>query len=425
MAEEGRKRPKKKDEKKPSKPSIRNNNNNKKKVDNDKIENKKEKEKEKKDVSSSGENSSNSNVSKTKSRSKKTENKGKNNGEKKEDSKKSRPKKKNVNKKSKNDLKPAQRDSKPSRRETQRLQAALEQNYKKLVVRMLPPMLTENQFWDTIDTTIFNDKQKYFDDNGIVEQYFHQGGSLSRFASISTRKKSFSRMYIIFKDLECARKFSIQVKDLMFTDSEDNSNKPALKISQYVKLFINTSKRSRIDNSSLEGTIEDDDIFKNFIKSMDYVKAHQFEEDMEGISMLRPIEAELKLKRKRTEAAAKAAEIALTKLSGTKVRSKKKRDKKKNGDDSSKKKSKKKRRRRKRKSKEERLAEKMKNGSNTEIKNMVILEKAGQKILKERLKNEKKKGSNTSLPALKGNSSDSSGNNTSNKKVPILLKRSS
>lgn len=332
------------------------------------------------------------------------------------------PKKKNNQhkKNAKNDSKSGFREnSRINRRETQRLQAAVEQNYKKLVVRLLPPMLSEKKFWDTIDPQISDDMNKYFEENGIVEHYFHQGGPFSRYSHLSSKKKSFSRMYIVFKDLEFAKRFSLQIRDMMFTDDQDNSNKPGLKISQYVKLFINTSKRSRIDNSSLEGTIEDDDIFKNFIKSMEYVKAHQFEEDLDGICMLKPIESELKVRRKRRAAAAKAAELALTKLSGASLKSKKKKNKD-NGEKSKNKKKKRKRRRRKRSTREG-AAEGTSKSNGTEVKNMVILEKAGKQILRDRLKSEKKKGSATSLPALKATSSST--DSPPVKMTPKILKR--
>lgn len=348
---------------------------------------------------------------------KKKRNKKKNNDDKSITKNNSGQNKKNVKAESKSVSRDSSRSNK---REVQRLQAAAEQNYKKLVVRLLPPLLSEKKFWITIDPSVSENKSDYFESNGIIEYYFHQGGSYSKFSQLSSKRKSYSRMYIIFKDFECARKFTLRIKDLVFTDDEGNSNKPGLKISQYVKLFISTSKRSRIDNSNLEGTIEDDDIFKHFLKSLDYVKSHQFDEDMDGISMLRPIASELKLRRKRREAATKAAELALTKLSGVTVKSKKKVKKDNKADNNDK--SKKKKRRRKRKSKEERLGEKSTEGNNKEIKNMVILEKAGQKVLRERQKNERKNVSTTSLPALKAISSNNSCNG-SLKTVPKVLKR--
>lgn len=306
---------------------------------------------------------------------------------------------------------PGPKNSKTTKKkEAQRVQSALEQDYKKLVVRLLPPMLTETQFWSTVGAPTLENKQQYFDAHGIVEHYFHQGEAYAKFATMNARKKSYSRMYLIFKDIDHAKKYVLAIKDLTFTDDHDNSNNPTFKISQYVKLFASGSTKQK-SGSALEGTIDDDKIFKNFLKSMKYVREHQFEEDVEGISMLRPIEKELALKRERKELAEKAAQHAIAKLTGVSEsdKKKKKRKKKKKGAVEETPKEKKKRKRNKKKKEKKKKASEG-NEPKADSNNFVILEKAGKQVLKERLA---KKGSMTALPAL-----------TPDKpKVPKILKR--
>lgn len=209
----------------------------------------------------------------------------------------------------------------------------------KLVARHLPPNLSESEFMDVLKPVIQDRKLAAF---GIINYYYHNG-------SIETNlfeKPVYSRAYFTFDTMDNLRKFGNSIKDLTFVDNKDNVTKAVLKVSPYVKKLEdpNVSRRNR--SKKIEGKIEKNPIFKQFLKTIELMESKDDSPyAFNNISIFRPLAKQLAKEKKINDMIEKKSELAMIKLSGV--------DKSKEKDDKEKKKKKKKKKKRDRKKKDE------------------------------------------------------------------------
>ncbi|CAB4257213.1 similar to Saccharomyces cerevisiae YGR072W UPF3 Component of the nonsense-mediated mRNA decay (NMD) pathway, along with Nam7p and Nmd2p [Maudiozyma barnettii] len=262
----------------------------------------------------------------------------------------------------------------------------------KLVLRHLPPNLTEEEFMDNLKPVIQDKKLSTF---GIIDNYYRHGS----IANNLFEKSVYSRAYFTFNLMEQLKEFGNNVRTLTFIDDKDNVSNPVLKVSPYVKKLGNSNVSNRKHSKKLEGTIENDPIFKQFLKT---IKLMGDKDDssyaFNNISIFKSLEKELAKEKKIDALIEKKTELAMIKLSGVDVnkmnekkkkkkekKKKKKKEKKANEveDSGSVSKKKKKEKTSKKKSKQKKDKTLKKEDKN---KNIVILEEAGKRELKNRMK---------------------------------------
>ncbi|SMN22895.1 similar to Saccharomyces cerevisiae YGR072W UPF3 Component of the nonsense-mediated mRNA decay (NMD) pathway, along with Nam7p and Nmd2p [Maudiozyma saulgeensis] len=266
----------------------------------------------------------------------------------------------------------------------------------KLVLRHLPPNLTNEQFMDNLKPVIQDKKLAIF---GIIDHYYRHGS----LASNLFEKSVYSRAYFTFNSMEQLKEFGNSVRNLTFIDDKDNVSNPVLKVSPYVKKIGNSNVTNRKHSKKLEGTIENDPIFKRFLKT---IKLMEEKDDspyaFNNISIFKSLEKEIAKEKKLDAMIEKKTELAMIKLSGVdinKMNEKKKKKKEKKEKEKERKKVKKahevenssseskKKKKKEKVSRRKNKQKKDKNVDKEEInKNIVILEEAGKRELKNRMK---------------------------------------
>ncbi|CCH61643.1 hypothetical protein TBLA_0F01000 [Henningerozyma blattae CBS 6284] len=168
---------------------------------------------------------------------------------------KSKPKRKRKNKKSANKLKDLANRHKP--------------HGFKLVVRLLPPNLTEEQFIETIEPALGKDFKEKFN---IFQSYYVQGES----NSTPFHGPVHSRAYFILENMEDLKKLGEIIQKLEFIDDKDNLTRASLLLSPYVKDLVDESllikKPSKANSKVGEGTLQNDPLFKTFLKATKLMK---------------------------------------------------------------------------------------------------------------------------------------------------------
>lgn len=191
----------------------------------------------------------------------------------------------------------------------------------KLVLRLLPPDLSEEQFLKTVKIEIGEMKNL-----GVVGWYYVQGHYSVKFRS----EPVYSRCYLYFDDMEQLGKFASKVQPVRFVDDNDNAANAVAKVSPFNKRLVNEPPKSGQSKQSLEGTIKEDPLFQTFLKSLKILEERTSEFSYADVSLLKPLEKEL-AKRKNVETEIeKRTEMALVALTGDSEKKSKNKGKKKN-----------------------------------------------------------------------------------------------
>ncbi|QHS73385.1 Upf3p [Saccharomyces paradoxus] len=267
----------------------------------------------------------------------------------------------------------------------------------KLVIRLLPPNLTADEFFAILrEKSSDGDEKKDIQDNLKYSDWcFFEG----HYSSKVFKNSTYSRCNFLFENLSDLERCATFINTCKFIDNKDNVTIPDVKLSPYVKKFNQISKK----DSALEGTIEEDEIFKTFMNSMKQLNEND-DYSFQDFSVLKSLEKEFSKSIELENKIAERTERVLTELVGTGDKVKNKNKKKKNKSNKKKfkdeegttKVSKKKRNRgkKKRDDREKSSIPKTKNS------NVVIIEEAGKEVLKQRKKKmllqEKLKISNSS-----------------------------
>lgn len=271
----------------------------------------------------------------------------------------------------------------------------------KLVVRLLPPNLTEEQFYTTIKDHLHDDN--FIKTFGIVQSYYVSG----HYPVKLFNEPTCARGYLIFNDINNLKKFAMLIKDVTFVDDRDNATKPTLRMSPYSKIL--NKNEITPGKKNLSNTLANDRIFKIFLNSLNLLQSDdEANYTFNGkISLLKPLEKELNKQKELETIIKKKKEIALVQLAGAPAKDKKKKKKKKKknekkqmepGEASNKidktestTTAKKKKKSKKKSSSSKKLADK--NKIVIPNNNVVILEAAGKKELQKRKKLQQKKES--------------------------------
>ncbi|SCU78809.1 LANO_0A04082g1_1 [Lachancea nothofagi CBS 11611] len=289
----------------------------------------------------------------------------------------------------------------------------------KLVVRLLPPNLTDKQFFDAVDIEIGSksgpEAGSEFLTQNVESRYYVQG----HFSRKPFKLPTYSRAYLTFHEPGKLQEFARKIGNLRFTDDNDNSMIPTIAMSPYVKkLRVEDSKGVRNTKTLLEGTIEKDKTFQTFIKSLALLKENRQEYEYADLSVIQPLQKALDLKREEEARIKNQGERAIVALAGevNKEKTKKKKNKLNNKKKASdtvepKKKSKK----------------PTSQGGGQDKQNMVIIEAAGRRELqrRERIKKMVEKESKTGSVEITSAAEKSNASKNKNKsaKKPRSKKR--
>ncbi|QLL34381.1 hypothetical protein HG536_0G02420 [Torulaspora globosa] len=297
----------------------------------------------------------------------------------------------------------------------------------KLVLRLLPPDLSEDEFLKTLKTEIGD-----MINLGIDGWYYVQGHYSVKFRS----EPVYSRCYLYFNDMEQLGKFASRVQPIRFVDDKDNAANAVAKVSPYNKRLVTDPPKNAQSKQSLEGTIKEDPLFQTFLKSLKILEERTSDYSYADVSIMKPLEKELAKRRSIESEIEKRTEMALIALTGDIEKKSKSKGKKKN-----KKKDKVSKEagevateptssvdRKRKKAKKKTTKPDVKTNNVEKNNNVVILEAAGRKELQRRkkLQMEKEKMAGRADPAVtkkksrsKGKPSDSSGDiqNLSNLKL--------
>lgn len=257
----------------------------------------------------------------------------------------------------------------------------------KLVLRHLPPNLTSENFMESLKPVI---QEKDLSSFHIIDHYFKNGEESTNLFE----KATYSRAYFTFSTMDQLKLFGNKVQNITFIDDKDNATKPVLRVSPYVKRLGNLNVKKKNNTKKLEGTIENNDLFKNFLKTMELMNDKGNSPYLyNDISILKPLAKELAREKEHQTIIEKKTRMALIKLSGASDKGSKKKKKKKNKSvatstgtgsvDDSVKPKKKESKSRKKKAREKKEKKIKNDGSN---QNVVILEEAGKRELQKRKK---------------------------------------
>ncbi|SCU80473.1 LADA_0B07668g1_1 [Lachancea dasiensis] len=287
----------------------------------------------------------------------------------------------------------------------------------KLVVRLLPPNLTEKQFFEVVFKALGSASGKSSDAGFFsqdVESHYYVPGHYSR---KPFKQPTYSRAYLTFYEPAKVQDFVRTIGNLKFTDDTNNSMMPTMSASPYVKkLRTEDSKGVKGIKSRLEGSIEKDKIFQTFLKSLALLEE---ERDLYGyaeLSVIQPLQKGLDRKREEEARIRHQGERAIIALAGEVTKEKSKR----------KKKSKTKKKVSDAGEPKKKTKKPTSKGSSEDKQNMVIIEAAGRRELqrRERIKKMVEREANigsvaTANPAEnKSQPSNKSGKKAKGKKRP-------
>ncbi|CDF87599.1 uncharacterized protein ZBAI_07134 [Zygosaccharomyces bailii ISA1307] len=176
----------------------------------------------------------------------------------------------------------------------------------KLVLRLLPPTLTQDQLLETLEPVVGNFSQWH-----LLRWYYVQGYYTSKIFT----QPVYSRCYFIFESMDYLKKFAELVEPLVFIDDKDNSAKAVLKVSSYCESYDDEFHKPSRTSAALEGTLENDIFFQTFLKSMKLMEETP-EYSYRDINLLKPFEKELDKQKGLEQAIKKRSDMALVALAG-------------------------------------------------------------------------------------------------------------
>lgn len=176
----------------------------------------------------------------------------------------------------------------------------------KLVLRLLPPTLTQDQLLETLEPVVGDFSQWH-----LLRWYYVQGYYTSKIFT----QPVYSRCYFIFENMDCLKKFAELVEPLVFIDDKDNSAKAVLKVSSYCESYDDECQKPTRTSTALEGTLENDIFFQTFLKSMKLMEETP-EYSYRDINLLKPLEKELDKQKGLEQAIKKRSDMALIALAG-------------------------------------------------------------------------------------------------------------
>ncbi|AMD19072.1 HBR171Wp [Eremothecium sinecaudum] len=180
----------------------------------------------------------------------------------------------------------------------------------KLVVRLLPPNLTSEMFFKSLQANLPSDT---FLDEFTTDQYFVQG----HYSKKPFKLPKYSRCYFTLPDMNNLQVLANILKDMAFVDDHDNSLAPKLALSPYVKKMGSEDLKKHVKQQRKhEGTLVNDVLFQNFMKSVALIAESGGEYQYQDLRILNPIDDELKRRLKRSEIIQKQAEKAINDLAG-------------------------------------------------------------------------------------------------------------
>ncbi|SCU93918.1 LAME_0F05446g1_1 [Lachancea meyersii CBS 8951] len=202
----------------------------------------------------------------------------------------------------------------------------------KLVVRMLPPNLTERLFFETLHGELGADAGHeagvQFLAQNVDSRYYVPG----HFSKKPFKLPTFSRAYLTFYEVAKLKEFVGKIKNLKFTDDTNTSMIPSTTMSPYVKrLRVDDSKGVKNSKAVLEGTIEKDKTFQMFLKSTALMNEHKEEFGYAELSVIHPLQKALDRKREEEARIKSQGESAIVALTGEVAKEKTKKNNKNKG----------------------------------------------------------------------------------------------
>lgn len=189
----------------------------------------------------------------------------------------------------------------------------------KLVLRLLPPTLTKEQFLDTLKPVV-GDLSSW----QLLRWYYVQGYYTSKIFA----EPVYSRCYFIFFNMDQLKNFAQLVEPLTFIDDKDNSAKAALKVSSYCESYDDDNKKPSRSSEALEGSLDQDIFFQTFLNSMKLMEQSS-EYSYADVNLLKPLEKEINKQKELEAVIQKRSEHALVALAGDNKPKKSKKKKKK------------------------------------------------------------------------------------------------
>lgn len=189
----------------------------------------------------------------------------------------------------------------------------------KLVLRLLPPTLTKEQFLETLKPVV-GDISSW----QLLRWYYVQGYYTSKIFA----EPVYSRCYFIFSNMDQLNNFAQFVEPLTFVDDKDNSAKAVLKISSYCESYDDDNRKPSRSSEALEGSLDQDIFFQTFLNSMKLME-QSTEYSYADVNLLKPLEKEMNKQKELEVAIQKRSESALVALAGDNKPKKSKKKKKK------------------------------------------------------------------------------------------------
>ncbi|CEP61223.1 Upf3p LALA0_S02e09516g [Lachancea lanzarotensis] len=192
----------------------------------------------------------------------------------------------------------------------------------KIVIRLLPPDLTSEHFFETLQKELGAGAQ-FLADN-VDSQYYVQG----HYSRKPFKLPTYSRAYLTFYELSKLHEFVGKIKNLKFTDDSNTSMVPVTAMSPYVKRLKNEDRKGMKNHKAvLEGTIEKDKTFQTFLKSMALMNDHKEEYGYSDLSVIQPLQKALDRKLEDEARIRNQGERAVIALAGEGAKEKTKKNK--------------------------------------------------------------------------------------------------
>lgn len=150
----------------------------------------------------------------------------------------------------------------------------MELNEKKLVIRLLPPTLTQTEFFNQLRQLILL--------NYLQQSYYVQG----KLPVNPYETPVYSRCYLFFKNRTTATDFVRQVKDQPFKDANDDAMVPQISNSLFKKMIDKNKMVSKDQadvnkNSEQDSSLDNNELFLAFKKLYDTNRTEEFSLSLE------------------------------------------------------------------------------------------------------------------------------------------------
>lgn len=188
----------------------------------------------------------------------------------------------------------------------------------KLILRLLPPTLTKEQFLETLKPVV-GDLSSW----QLLNWYYVQGYYTSKIFA----EPVYSRCYFIFSHMDELKKFAHLVEPITFVDDKDNSARAALKVSSYCESYNEDNRKQSRNSEILEGTLDQDVLFQTFLNSMKLMEQSP-EYSYADVNLLKPLEKEMNKRKELELTIQKRSDSALVALAGDNKPKKSKKKKK-------------------------------------------------------------------------------------------------